>query len=196
MHTELIAIILCTRNEKTVNSEVYSSIVLQNYSNIELVIEEGIGNNNIIRNKGFANSKGKYIFFMDEDIILYPECLVLLYEQLVRCLADFCYCNYARIGDLTGIQRGRDFDIKRLKIMNYISTMTLMKRSVFPGFDPEIKRLQDWDLFLTIVENGGVGAFVDKCLFAAIYNEGGISTKGSDDWLANVDIVKRKHGLL
>ncbi len=196
MHTELISIILCIRNENNVNSEIYSSIVLQTYSNIELVIEEGIGNNNIIRNKGFANSKGKYIFFMDEDIILQPDCIMKLYEYLILCCADFCYCNYDRVGELSGIQRGRDFNINALKKMNYISTMSLMKRSIFPGFDPNIKRLQDWSLFLTIVENGGIGTFIDKCLFTAIYDKGSISARGSDDWIASVDIVKKKHNLL
>ena len=172
------------------------SINEQTYSVTELIIEEGVGNNNILRNRGFEKSNGVYIFFLDEDCILHPNCLLLLYEQLMKCIVDFTYCNYERTGELSGIQKGKNFDVETLKHMNYISTMSLIKRSIFPGFDPAIKRLQDFDLFLTICENGYKGAWVDQCLFTAIYKKGDISTKGIDDWLAWVNIVKNKHKLL
>jgi hypothetical protein len=79
--------------------------------------------------------------------------------------------------------------------MNYISTMSLMKRSIFPGFDPNIKRLQDYDLFLTLVETGYIGAWIDECLFTAIYSKGGISLRGTEDWTESVKIVKKKHNI-
>lgn len=195
MYKELISIILCTRNIKNINPDVLSSIVSQTYSTRELIIVEGIRNNNEMRNEGFSKSRGEYIFNIDEDVILQPDCILLLYDEIIKSNVDFVYCDYDRIGTLTGIHYAKPFSYEKLKQMNYISTMSLIKRSMFPGFDPKIKRLQDYDLFLTITENGGIGSYVNKCLFTAIYNEGCISNRGTDNWIESVNIVKNKHNI-
>jgi hypothetical protein len=57
------------------------------------------------------------------------------------------------------------FDAERLKKMNYIHTSSLMRRAAFPGFDESLKRLQDWDLWLTMGERGQSGVWINKPLF-------------------------------
>jgi len=195
MCKDLISVILCCKHLNNVHANTISSIKSQTYNNIELIISEGIGNNQIVRNKGFKKSKGKYVFFCDEDIILDKTCISSLYTSIISGRFSFSYCNYQRSKPFMDIQYGKPFNVEALKKMNYISTMSLIKRESFPYFDEELTRLQDWSLYLTIVEQGGVGIWCNKVLFLAIYNEDSISLRGIDDWNNSVCIVKRKHNL-
>ena len=48
--------------------------------------------------------------------------------------------------------------------MNYIHTSSLVRRSAFPGFDEDIKRFQDWDVWLTMAEQGKKGIYLPETL--------------------------------
>jgi len=90
----------------------------------------------------------------------------------------------------------------------YIHTTSLIRRSDFPNFDPRIKRLQDWDLWLTMLENRKTGYWINKPLFKAQLGKGHFS-----QWLPQitykifpflpsvkkykeaVNIIKNKHTL-
>jgi hypothetical protein len=68
------------------------------------------------------------------------------------------------------------FDASTLKKMNFIHTTSLIRREHFPGFDESIRRLQDWDLWLTMLEQKHPGVWIPEVLFKAIPHQGGIST--------------------
>ena len=57
------------------------------------------------------------------------------------------------------------FDRERLKAMPYIHTTSLIRKEHFPGFDESVKRLQDWDLWLTMLESGHAGTWISDPLF-------------------------------
>ncbi len=66
-----------------------------------------------------------------------------------------------------------DWDFDRLKAANFISPMSLMLRSMFIGFDEDLKRLQDWDLWLRLaLERRLKGVWVGRTLFATPYRQG------------------------
>jgi hypothetical protein len=94
--------------------------------------------------------------------------------------------------------------------MPYISSMSLVRTKDFPitGWDENLKKFQDWDLWLTIGEQRGKGIWIDQPLFSACAN----GTMSS--WLPSfaykflpflptvmkykkaVRLIKEKHGLL
>jgi hypothetical protein len=102
-----------------------------------------------------------------------------------------------------------EFSAEKLTKMPYIHTMALIKRKDFPatGWDESIKKLQDWDLWLTMLEQGKIGYWVHQVLFTVA--PGGIYSS----WLpsaaykllpflpavkkyqAAVKIIKTKHGI-
>ena len=57
------------------------------------------------------------------------------------------------------------YNAKKLKQMPYIHTTSLIRKDLFPGFDPKLTRFQDWDLFLTMAKRGDKGIWIDKILF-------------------------------
>lgn len=159
------------------------------------------------RNHGYEQAKGDYIFFCDADAILHPQALEILLKTLeANPNASYAYSSFLWGKKLFKLS---EFDAEKLQRMPYIHTMSLIKRSDYTstGWDESIKKLQDWDLWLTMLEQGRTGIFVPEVLFT-VTPGGTIST-----WLPAIaykylpflsqvkkykmalKIVKDKHGL-
>jgi hypothetical protein len=147
----------------------------------------------VARNVGAKESSGEYLFFLDSDCFLYPQAI----EWLVAVLIANPGVAYAYGGFRWGndLVKPRAFDADTLKVRNYISTMSLLRRAGFPGFDETLKRHQDWDLWLTMLEKGQKGICCGRVLFETPRREGGISDDENIPMAESRNIVRRKHGL-
>lgn len=143
------------------------------------------------RNTGAANARGEYLFFCDADVELYSEAL----EVLVRALLQDEEASFAYGGFAWGAQLvpPKEFNEEKLRQHNYVSTMSLLRRAAFPGWDESLKRHQDWDLWLTVLDNGGRGVCCGKFLFETPVREGGISSDDNVGMMESRDVVIRKH---
>lgn len=202
MNEKLISIIIpCYNAEKTLEKTL-KSIFNQTYKEFEIIaVNDGSIDNTInilekckdkikiinqenkgasaARNRGYKESKGQFLLFCDDDVILMPEMI----EKLLKTLeenpqASYCYCNF-KFGwhtfDLF------PFDPKRLEKENYISTMSLIRREYFLGFDESLKRYQDWDLWKRMLKKGYIGVWCPERLFSAPLKKGGISKDSLKD---------------
>lgn len=160
------------------------------------------------RNRGFLESKGEYLFFCDADATLHPQAL----EILIGNLDSHPEASYAYSSFMWGKKLFKlgEFDAAKLQKMPYIHTMSLIRKNDFPktGWDINIKKLQDWDLWLTMLDNNKIGIWVPQVLF--FVSPGGTISS----WLPSfayklfpflpavkkykkaLHIVKEKHGLL
>lgn len=146
------------------------------------------------RNEGASRAKGKYILFSDDDIVWTPKAL----QTLCRALESdpgpsFSYGWWKKDG-ISAPYSKRPWDAERLLENNYISTMSLIRRKDFPGFDVSIKRLQDWDVWVTLVKQGKYGVFCDTLIFTTKEARDGI-TKNGISWEKAAEIVRKKHGI-
>lgn len=66
------------------------------------------------RNSGINLATGEYIFFMDSDDEIKPDCLELHYKEITECGADFTTANFEFTGINTTVHAStiRQFDIK------------------------------------------------------------------------------------
>ena len=125
------------------------------------------------RNTGFGLSKGRFVIFCDADLILKPEMLRLLYDALKENpKATYAYGGF-RFG--FGRFKALPWSGNRLRKLNYIHTSALIRRDDFIGFDESIKKLQDWDMWLSMLEKGSVGVAINKILFSAKPRKTGMS---------------------
>ena len=129
------------------------------------------------RNRGFQESKGEYVIFWDADTVAEPEMLEKMATQLLQHPeASYAYSQF-KFGWKT--MRSQPFNIGDLKKCNYIDTTSLLRREDFFGFDESLKRFQDWDLWLTLLEKGKKGIFIPEVLFKKIVS----GRKGMSSWL-------------
>ena len=121
------------------------------------------------RTSGFASSTGAFVIFCDADVVMQPKMLETLAATLeTHPEASFAYSSF-KWG--WKIFPSFAFDEARLKQMNYIHTSALIRREAFPLFDPALKRFQDWDLWLTMLEQNHRGIFVNQILYSVIQEE-------------------------
>lgn len=149
------------------------------------------------RNHGATLAKGDILSFWDGDSVTEPDtCKTWIDTFKANPDIAFVYSGYKFVDERGGIT-SEPFDPWTLKCGNYISTMFPMRRDFFPGFDETLKSLQDWDMWLTIVENGGKGLFIPGYAFSTAFPTAkSISGQGcTDQWLERVRAIKVKHNL-
>jgi glycosyltransferase involved in cell wall biosynthesis len=165
----------------------------------------------VARNEGARMATGRYFLFLDADVELRPDALTKMRQALeADPEAAFVYASF-RFGWKRF--KGQLFSLTALKKKPFIHTTSLLRRTVFPGFDERLKKFQDWDLWLTIAERGGKGVWIPEELFTVAAREEGMS-----HWLPSIvhrlpwpiagwmprevaayryweGIVKQKHGI-
>ncbi len=172
-------------------------------TNLKIVRQEH-GGANKARNRGFAESKGEFVLFCDSDIKMRKDML----QMMARALKENPEASYAYSSFKYGWKKFKlwPFAAEKLKKTPYIHTTSLIRREHFPGFDENVKRLQDWDLFLTMAEQGHCGVWISEVLFRV--RSGGLMSKWLPKFLykipwlpsvrrynAAVAVIKKKHNL-
>ncbi|MDO9399092.1 MAG: glycosyltransferase family A protein [bacterium] len=229
----MISIIIPVYNQAEEIKKCFDSILLQSYSNYEIIVVNDGSSDNIdeviknyqtkfakfiyisqrnqgaciTRNNGAKEAKGDYLIFCDADVIMDPKMLETMLQTLENnSQASFCYSSFLWGKKLFKLW---PYDAEKLKQMPYITTTSLIKKEHFPGLDNTIKKFQDWDLWLTMSEQGHSGIWVDKVLFKIQLS--GTQTMSSwlpsfaykfMPWLKQVkkynkakEIIKQKHKL-
>lgn len=135
----------------------------------------------VARNRGFDESTGDLVIFWDADVIGRPDMLERLESTLTaHSEASWAYSSF-RWG--RKLFQGKTFDAEDLQEQNFIHTTALIRRDAFPGFDPSLKRFQDWDLWLTMAGQGTHGIFVDEVLFEVLIEK---DRQGYSQWLPSI----------
>lgn len=180
-----ISVIIPCYNHASTVSRCLDSVLKQTYRPIEIiVVDDGstdaldralapyLGRIRLVRqenkggpaarNRGFHASTGELVMFCDADAVLRSDALAKMAAALdVHPEAAYAYASF-----MFGWKKFPlgPFDPVRLKKHNYIHTGSLIRREKFPGFDETLKRFQDWDLWLTMLERGAIGVWVPEVL--------------------------------
>jgi len=215
-----VSIIIPTYNTSKYLKNLLNSIKSQRYNNYEvIVVDDGSEVNELkeirriiqehkvdvkllwskdnkgapyARNKGYDKSTGEYLLFCDSDIIMNPEMLEKMINKIhENTSSDWIYCDYQLSDKVLSFW---DFNAKKFHKANCSSSMSLIRSSKFPRWDESIKKLQDWDLFLTMYDAGSVGTWINEVLFLAADRPNGItnSTVVSDNEAKSIVLNKHK----
>lgn len=204
---DLISVIIPVYNHAHTLASSLDSLLMQNYRPLEVIVVDDGSTDNLAevwaditasgkysglglkmyreenagaptaRNYGFKESVGAYVIFWDADTIGRPEML----SSMKSALDANPDAAYAYSGFKFGWKQFpcRPFDADELKRGNYIDVTSLIRRDDFPGFDESVKRFQDWDLWLSMLEKNKIGAFVPKILYTKLVGK----RKGISSWL-------------
>ncbi|MBT3538763.1 glycosyltransferase family 2 protein [Candidatus Parcubacteria bacterium] len=184
MSTSLISIIIPVYNRIEEFRDALYSVLSQSYKDIEIIVIDDGSSEDIkkeiidkgvtyvrqenrgapaARNRGLELAKGDYVIFWDADVVADPQMLKKLKKQLDKSPdASFAYCNYN-----FGLKKmsAQSFDTEKLKQNNYIHTTSLIHKKDMVRWDESLKRFQDWDLWLSMVDREKKGVWVDEYLF-------------------------------
>lgn len=212
----LISVIIPTYNSAEYLSKTLKTLENQIYNNFEVIVVDDGSKNPIkvysivknsplditlifscknkgacyARNLGIDISKGQYIFCCDSDVELNNDCLYKMINKLhENPNATWCYCNFYVGKELRSFYPyNKHTFFKR----NCSSTMSLVKASANGRYDTSIRRLQDWDFFLTLAENGHEGIWINEVLFKA-HDRDGITKNNPLNYTQALNILKSKH---
>ena len=155
------------------------------------------------RNSGYSYLREEcvpipsYFLFSDADVIWNPGILKRMLTVLDHSDDDvgYVYCNYEAQGYLRNIHHAIPFDADQLRKKNFASTMSVIKAEAVPDppFIADEERLQDWSLWLRLLNSGYRGTYIPTVGFTAHYNEASISTRGYDDFLYWKQIIRKRY---
>lgn len=192
---QISVIIPCYNQEKYI-AEALDSVLEQTFKDFEIiVINDGSTDNsaNIIksyvkkhpqiiryigqrnqgviaaRNNAIAKAQGEYIFPLDGDDKIAPNCLSKLYEAMINKQGDVIYCD----GEYFGERSGKIIHLKPSKfnmtLGNHVFVSSLYRKSdwtKYGGYDEIMKDgYEDWEFWLNFVEENKRFHKIDKTLF-------------------------------
>jgi glycosyltransferase involved in cell wall biosynthesis len=119
------------------------------------------------RNIGVRNSSGRYVALLDDDDVYLKDHLVRCLDVLENGHADMVYCDAPVVerrdhgGNLANVQWQHAFDFPYyepvMSAANFIppSTTACVNWRGRAGFDPALRVLEDWDLWLQLIRRLG-----------------------------------------
>jgi glycosyltransferase involved in cell wall biosynthesis len=212
-----ISVVVPSRPHESIEPTLHSLVrqTLQDFELI-LVVDWQLRGAPWARNRGAELARGDYVLFSDNDLEWEPDALECMLETLERgrkqgvdqhgLRVGYAYPAYLEthvpgrwrkfksstrgpIGDL-------DWDWSELQHGNFIHTSSLIAREHVIDFDPEIERLQDWDVWLRLALKHGVkGIATRRVLFKTRYRDG-ITHGAKLSYTEAKEKVRRKHGLV
>ncbi|GAA6198642.1 hypothetical protein NBRC116598_40870 [Pseudophaeobacter arcticus] len=131
---------------------------------IRYIRQENAGAN-VARNRGVEESRNDFVAFHDSDDIWLPGKLQSQWLELEGGVVKASFGRFLRVSDRSAtimpISKPSEYSEERVRavslIKNMLSTQTLVieKDTLLRigGFDPNLGRFQDWDLFIRLMKD-------------------------------------------
>jgi glycosyltransferase involved in cell wall biosynthesis len=170
--------------------------IAESFDNVKVEVIEH-GGVQKARNHGLTCAKGDFVMFSDCDMFWYSGSFRSYAEKLDETGADFAYSGY-RWEDGRVAHIPPEFDAHLIETFNIVDAANPIRRTLVEkvgGWDPEIKRFQDWDLWIRCVRAGGVGVKLAEDITRTTLFPTGKSISGQDNYKSSFEIVAKKHNL-
>ncbi len=186
-HEVMVSVIVPTHNRPEMVADAVKSVLDQKYKNFELLVVNDAGpdiepiitsmngKSNITyvrhsvnrglaaaRNTGIKLSRGKYIAYLDDDDIFYPDHLETLVHYLENSDHKIVYTDAHRahqvkengqyVTQKIDLPYSQDFDYDQILVSNFVPVLCFMhEKSCLDKtglFDESLPVVEDWDLWI------------------------------------------------
>jgi|GEM_PF-1109319 glycosyltransferase involved in cell wall biosynthesis/polysaccharide pyruvyl transferase WcaK-like protein len=189
----LVSVIVPTYNRPDMLKEALTSVLSQTYQNFEVIVVNDAGDDvkdvidslnkegkiiylqhkenrglSAARNTGIKAAKGKYIAYLDDDDIYYPNHLETLvnflensdykaaYTDSYHAFQEWITDRYVTVGKK--VIFSHDFDRQKLLISNYIPVLNVVHRKdiieIAGLFDETLDAHEDWEMWIRLSQYG------------------------------------------
>lgn len=182
----LVSIVIPVFNRQEIFAQSLASALAQDYPYLEIIVVDDGSEPAIIvpdlprvklirqtnqgapaaRNHGVAGAYGDLVIFWDADVLAPKNFISKLFEGLeMNPGASYAYSDvyFGWKKMIAG-----EFDSERLSQGNYIHTAALIRKADFPEFDETLTKFQDWDLWLTMLNQGKTGVYVPNLAYKIV----------------------------
>jgi glycosyltransferase involved in cell wall biosynthesis len=228
-----VSVIVPTYNRPEKLVEALKSILNQTYQNFEVIVVNDCGTDvgslisfldekhqitylrhdrnrdrSAARNSGIRLARGKYIGYLDDDDVFYPDHLETLVSFLETTGYKVAYSDAYRVHQVKENGRdiskekdqpySRDFDRDQILINNFIPTLCLMhERSCLDEvgtFDEGLATHEDWDLWIRLSRRYHFG-HIKKLTCEFSWRTDGTSTTSQkqSDFLRTMQIIYARY---
>ncbi|MBZ9629637.1 glycosyltransferase [Salegentibacter sp. LM13S] len=151
-------------------------------SRIKIIQNKENHGTGVSRNKGIKAAQGDFIAFLDADDQWKPRKLEIQLEVMQQQDTAVCFSSYQNISE-NGSSRNKIIEAlpilsyQKLLKSNYLGNLTGIYNAKKLGkiYAPEIRKRQDWALWLEAVEKGGPAIGIQRCLAKYRIRKGSIS---------------------
>lgn len=179
-----------------------SDVIVQDFcsrdARIQLIkLSNNSGTPIVPRNTGIKQSTGEYIFPLDADDKIAPECLEKLLTAMEMGVADVVYSEVEYFGDKSGPMVTELPTCANMYQHNCVVNSALYKRSDFQrygGYDKGCAGgYEDWDFWLNFIDDGKAFYRVPEPLFFYRISENGRNKMDDNAAKMATDYIKKKH---
>lgn len=195
MNNPLVSIIIPCYNTEEFLDETLNSVLNQTYLNWEaIIVNDGSPDNTkevvakwLVKdsrfqyfekeNGGLASSRilginksnGKYIFPLDSDDYIHNTFVkkaVLKLESDSKI--EVVYSQVINFGEKNGLFKLQDYSLEYLLLKNCIVASAFFRKETYDkvgGYCKDLKFLEDWDLWISLLKNGGKVFRIEEPLF-------------------------------
>lgn len=121
------------------------------------------------RNHAIAEARGKYFLPLDADDRIHPEYLAQAIAILeLEADVGFVGCHYRVFGERRGEYRPAAYQLPELLVENVVPIASIVRRSCWEevgGYCAELNSIEDWDLWIGILERGYRAVVLPEVLF-------------------------------
>lgn len=195
MHDPLVSVVVPCFNQGPFLAEAIESVLAQTFPRLEIVVVEDHSTDGVTRelvrhgvfprtriilndtnrgvaatrNIGIRAARGPYILPLDADDTIAPTFVARALDEVQRGRADVCYAKVELFGTETGEFRLDPFSVPGMLRTNLVVNTALYRKAAWAavgGYSEALTTgLEDWDFWLSLLEQGNRFRRLDAPLF-------------------------------
>lgn len=202
-----VSIVVAYQRHKEVRRHFFNRFVypsLMGSGAAEVIVVDGEEGAAAKRNAGAAKATQEFLVLWDDDCMMAADYTTAMIAALTSAHPNvaFAYCDALEIVHpdapkhptaAVKVRKSKPWNAGELQRGNYVSNMSMIRRVDFPGCDERLKRLVDWDMWLTLADRGKSGVYIPEVLYHAYYLDHGITAGAGGTYEAAAKLVREKH---